>query len=127
VSAGACSGPNVARRRLGHVALVAASAVALTGCSQVAAIAPVGGARESEVRYAAIDVLMDAGVDLLTAPVCTPADAERVIRCAGETLDGEPIDVHSPGDAPDTLTVTVGERTLYSGSTHDVLEAAMRG
>lgn len=113
-------------RRLGRIAIVVGAALALAGCSQVAAIAPVGGGRESEVRYAAIDVLMDEGVDILTAPVCTPADAERVIRCMGETFDGEAIDVHSPGDAPDTFTLTVGARTLYSGATRDVLEAAMR-
>ena len=99
----------------------------LAGCSQIAAIAPVGGGRESEVRYAAIDVLMAEGVEILTAPVCEPANAEREIRCVGETFERERIDVHSPGDAPDTFTLTVGERMLYAGSIRTVLEAAMRG
>jgi len=104
----------------------AAAGLLLAGCSQVAALAPVGGDREAEIRYAAIDVLLDEGVDVLTAPVCGMADREGQVLCEGETFDGEPILVRSPGDAEDTFTLTVGQRTLYSGSTQDVLEAAMQ-
>ncbi len=104
-----------------------ALAAVLAGCSQIAAIAPVGGGREAEVRYAAIDVLQGAGIDVRTAPVCVLADDDREVRCAGETFDGEAIEALSPADAPEAVTVTVGGRTLYSGSILEVLEAAMRG
>lgn len=114
--------------RLGTAAVTAFALVAvLAGCSQIAAIAPVGGNHETEVRYAAIDVLQGAAIDILTAPVCATADDERAVRCSGDTLDGEAIEVVSPADAPETLSVTVGGRTLYAGSIDDVLEAAMRG
>ena len=113
--------------RRGLLALAGAllAGVALVGCSQIAAISPVGGARESEVRYAAIDVLLDKGVEVRTAPVCATTADE--ITCSGDTMTGDPIQVRSTADAPDTFTLTVGDETLYSGSTQDVLEAAMQG
>jgi hypothetical protein len=110
---------------LGFAALLAGAALA--GCSQIAAIAPVGGSRESEVRYAAIDVLVERGIEVRTAPVCAMTDQDKEIACEGDTIAGEPIKVLSPADAPDTFTLTVGDETLYSGSTQDVLEAAMQG
>lgn len=91
----------------------------LTACSQVAAVAPVGGGHQAEVRYAAIDVLLDAGVEILVAPVCE-ADA-AVITCAGETVSGEPIEVHSSAS---DVEVTVGSDVIYSGSIMEILERA---
>lgn len=97
----------------------------LAGCSQVAAIAPVGGSHLAEVRYAAIDVLLGAGTDVLTAPVCAQA-ASGEVSCAGETVDGDAIAVVSPADDRSVVTVTVGDRELYSGSIMDVLDDAAR-
>lgn len=106
------------------VTLVAAGLV-LAGCSQVAAIAPVGGERLATVRFAAIDVLTEAGTDILTAPVCTESD-DATITCEGGTF-GDDIRVSSPGTAQDDLTVTVGSDTLYEGSLQAVIEKAMAG
>lgn len=108
-----------------RLALVALSAALLAGCSQVAAIAPVGGNHLSEVRYAAIDLLVENEIDVLTAPVCATA-ADKTLACEGETVDGETITVTSPGDEQNQFTLVVGTETLYSGSVQDVLDDAMR-
>jgi hypothetical protein len=116
------------RRVLGVMtaaALAALAAGVLAGCSQVAAIAPVGGGHEAEVRYAAIDVLTTAGTDILTAPVCA-MDAGGAITCAGSTTAGETITAVSPAGDQTVVTVTVGADTLYSGSIADVLNDAAR-
>lgn len=99
-------------------------AVLLAGCSQVQALAPVGGNGLAEVRFAAIDVLLDAGVDVTVAPSCLAGPAE--ITCSGRAAGGEPITVNSPGSAAETMTVDVGGRRLYEGSVADVLDAAAR-
>jgi hypothetical protein len=99
--------------------------VLLAGCSQVAAIAPVGGDHLAEVRYAAIDVLLDAGVEVLTAPVCAQAPSGEV-SCQGETTDGTGIAAVSPADDQTVVTVSVGDKELYSGSIMDVLDEAAR-
>ena len=104
-------------------ALAVAVPLALTGCSQIAAIAPVGGVHVSEVRYAALDILVQKEVDVLTVPVCTTV--ERAVTCTGSTLDGAAIEVDSPADDPTNLTVTVDGAVLYSGSIQDVLDAAV--
>jgi hypothetical protein len=52
--------------------------VTLCGCSQISALAPVGGDAIAEVRYGAIDVLLAEGVDVLEAPVCALADGTSV-------------------------------------------------
>lgn len=115
------------RTRRVVAALGAASVtLALAGCSQVAAIAPVGGDRLAEVRYAANDVLLEEGIDILTAPVCTSPD-EIAVTCEGETMDGEVIRVESTADAQDDVVVTVGDRTLYDGSLLDVLDRGSSG
>ena len=111
--------------RLGALATGAAIMLALTGCSQIAAIAPVGGDHLAEVRFAANDLLLQADVELLTAPACT-TEPEDAITCEGETVDGEKISVESPADDPRSLTVTVGSETLYSGSIQEALEKALR-
>jgi hypothetical protein len=105
-------------------ALAAIAVVALAGCSQIAAIAPVGGDRLAEVRFAAGDVLVHEGVELLVAPVCTEA-ADATLTCEGTTIDGDTIEVAAPGDDLDTMTITVAGSTLYAGSIMDVLETAM--
>lgn len=102
-----------------RAALLLLFALMLTGCSQVAAVAPVGGGHQAEVRYAAIDVLLDADVEILVAPVCE-ADAE-VITCAGETVSGEPIVVTSTAT---DVEVTAGSKVIYSGSITEILDRA---
>jgi hypothetical protein len=104
------------------VALIAV--LALGGCSQISAIAPVGGDRVSEVRYAALDVLAQNEVDVLTVPTCSMAD-DREVTCSGSTLEGGTIDVVSTADDQTVLTVTVAGETLFSGSIQSVLEAAL--
>lgn len=95
------------------------------GCSQVTALAPVGGNHLTEVRYAAIDVLTGAGVDILTAPVCESA-ADGAITCTGTTLAGDTITALSPADDQTSVTITVGTDVLYTGSVMDVLNDAAR-
>jgi hypothetical protein len=107
-------------------ALLLVLATALAGCSQVAAIAPVGGSRLAEVRFAANDVLVVQGVEVRTAPVCAQA-SDDTITCAGDTLDGVAITVTSPGGSADDLEVVVGADTIFHGSLRDVLEKAMDG
>lgn len=105
---------------LAAVALIAS----LAGCSQVAAIAPVGGARVSEVRYAALDILVAQEVDILEAPTCEMAD-DRAVTCTGSTLDGDAIEVSSPADDQATLTISVGGDEVFTGTIQSVLEKAM--
>lgn len=95
---------------------------ALAGCSQVAALAPVGGDRLAEVRVATNDVLVDRAVPVLTAPVCSAAG--DAVTCTGTTVDQQPITATSTD--PDTLVVTVGPTTLFTGSVQDVLTSAAR-
>lgn len=103
---------------------ILALALALAGCSQISAIAPVGGDHLAEVRFAAIDVLVAQEVAVLTAPACEES-SDHAISCTGESVDGETIAVSSPADDPSVLTVTVGSETIYSGSILDVLTTAV--
>ena len=106
------------------IVAVAAVAAGVSGCSQVAALAPVGGNTITEIRYAANDVLVSAGIDILTAPVC--ATTTGGVACTGQTASGEPIAVTTTDAALTTIDVTVGSKTVYSGSVSDVLDAAAR-
>lgn len=97
----------------------------LAGCSQVAALAPVGGDDVAKVRFAAIDVLVAQGVEIFDAPFCT-LDGEA-ITCTGSTVDGEDVAVASSSSDDATLTVTVGSDTLYDGSLDDAIASFMQG
>ena len=110
--------------RAHRVLIVAASALALAGCTQAAALAPVGGDRLTIIRFAANDVLVEQGVELLVAPVCT-ADG-RDVTCQGSSLQGAAITVTSSTDDQADMTVTVGDRTIYAGSVQDVIDAGAR-
>ena len=68
-----------------RVVALAAAALLLAGCSQVAALAPVGGDRVTGVRYAANDLLVSNGIDVMTAPVCVMA-TDKGVTCQGTTL-----------------------------------------
>lgn len=94
--------------------------VACAGCSQTAALAPVGGAELGDLRYAVNDVLFEKGIEILVAPVCSGTGAD--IECAGETTDNEAITGLATSDDASTVEVKVGTEVLYSGSVQDVLD-----
>ncbi len=107
------------------VAVAVAGAVALlAGCSQAAAIAPVGGDRQATIRFAGNDVLAEQAVAVLVSPTCTQ-DASGV-TCTGRTVPGETIRFVCPPGNPALLTVTVADRRLYSGPVQDVIDRAGR-
>lgn len=99
--------------------------LAVAGCSQAAALAPVGGNRVTDVRFAAGDVLVRQHVELLVAPVCTMA-ADRAVTCTGTALDGRPITVVSPAADQASMQVSIGTETLYSGGVQEVLDESAR-
>lgn len=101
--------------------MVVAAVLALSGCSQIAAVAPVGGDHLAEVRFATGDILLARDVPILSGPDCTQ-NAE-VITCTGTTVDGDTISTTSTAT---DLTVTVGTEVLYDGSIQDALDAAAR-
>lgn len=101
------------------------AAMLLTGCSQVAAIAPVGGDRVSNVRYATLDVLVEQDVELLTAPDCVERD--RSVSCTGAALDGSTITASSAATDEDHLEIVVGADTVFSGSISAVIDDAVDG
>jgi len=107
-------------------ALLAGTMLAVSACSQMAALAPVSE-REAEVRFATIDILLRHEVEILIAPDCGAADASGTIRCVGWTMDAVEISAVSTGDSPADVTVKVGDDTLYAGPTAAVLEEAMLG
>ena len=109
------------RRFLGALAL--ASTLALGGCSQVAAIAPVGGNHLTEVRFATIDVLQQKGIALEEVPTCARA-SDGAISCTGTTADGAAVTATSPADDPDSFTVTVGSGPVFTGSVSAVIDQA---
>ncbi|GAA0992364.1 hypothetical protein [Subtercola frigoramans] len=106
------------------IVAVVGVATGVSGCSQVAALAPVGGNTITEIRYAANDVLVGAGIEILTAPVCVSTAGG--VACTGQTASGEPITVTTTDAALTTIDVTVGSTTVYSGSVSAVLDAAAR-
>lgn len=104
-----------------RLAAVLVAVLTLTGCSQIAAIAPVGGDHLAEVRFATGDILVAENVEILSGPDCTQAG--DVISCTGTTVDGSAITSTSTAT---TMTVTVGSETLYDGSIQDALDKAAR-
>ena len=116
--------------RPGRTAAVLAAAAALaaallTGCSQVDALAPVGGDRATEIRFATIDLLLDENIDLLEVPTCTESD-DKAVSCTGTTVDGDTITVESTAADQATMTIKVGDTVLYDGTIDDLIEKAAR-
>lgn len=99
-----------------------AVAAALTACTQVAALTPVGGDSITSVRNAAYDVLVAQGVDILVAPQCTTASTG--FSCTGSTMDGREIAVSATSQAPYPMTVSVGGAVIFEGNAQDVLRQA---
>lgn len=104
------------RRFFATVALM----LALGGCSQVDALAPVGGAGIADLRYAANEVLLEKGIDILVAPVCSGEGLE--LKCTGETMSDETITATSTSEDESTFDLVVGTETIYSGEVQSVLE-----
>ncbi|TAJ49179.1 MAG: hypothetical protein EPO52_05160 [Herbiconiux sp.] len=111
-------------RTAGALICAFSAAALLSGCSQVAALAPVGGNGVAEVRYGAIDVLLGDGVEILEAPACVASG--DAVTCEGTTAAGETIAVVSSTRADAQLEVKVATRVLYSGSLQTVLDEAAR-
>jgi len=105
-------------------AVLATATLTLTACSQVSALAPVGGNREALLRFAGNDVLVSHGVAIRTAPVCTTGQDDVV--CTGGGVGGDPIRLPGAAGEPLVLVVTVGNRTLYDGPAQDVVDRAAR-
>ena len=99
-------------------------ALLLAGCSQAAALAPVGGSRPTQVRFAAIDVLLDHHTAVLVAPVCTRSGDD--VSCTGSTVDHRIITVTAPASDKTRMTVVVGATTVFDGAFLDVLDAHAR-
>ena len=59
--------------------------LALAGCSQVSALAPVSGDAITTLRIAVDDVLLENDVRILIAPKCTTA--AEATSCTGSTVD----------------------------------------
>lgn len=113
-------------RRLGRVAVALAAVALLGGCAHTSALLPVSPDERTKVRFAAIDVLANEGIDVKRAPACRLA-AQNDISCSGLTADGQAIRVLSPGDDPAKITVTVGDATVYDGPLAEILERAAEG
>ncbi len=111
-------------RGVGAGAALIGAALALAGCSQIAALAPVGGDDVTMVRFATIDVLVAENVDILDAPTCEQTGT--VITCTGTTVDGMTISSTSSSADDASIEITVGTQTLYSGSLTELLEMYVR-
>ena len=113
--------------RFGVSLVAAAFAIsALAGCSsQIDALAPASGDDVSAVRTATTDVLIDAGLDVLVAPVCVKS--ELTITCEAELIDGTAVQTDAPLDGTVTMTVTVAGEVVYDGFVQDILDRAARG
>lgn len=112
--------------RVARAGVLILAAGLLTGCSQIAALAPVGGNGLAEVRFGAIDVLQEKGIDVLSAPVCISVDAGPAVTCTGTTIDGRNIAVTSSTIAGAELEVVIDGKTLFRGRLSDVLDQAAR-
>jgi hypothetical protein len=110
------------RRRCLTTAACAVGAIALSACSQVSALAPVGGDGISTLRIAIDDVLAEKGVPVLVSPKCT--EAEKAFTCKGTTRAGDPIVATSPAGDPMTMTVSVAGKILYDGDVNAVVQRA---
>lgn len=109
------------------VVLVGAMSLALAGCSQLSALAPVGGDALAEVRFGAIDALQAQRIDILTAPVCAVEADSTTVTCHGTTLTGADILVRSSTADDAAIEVKVGGETVYDGALRDLIDEAARG
>ena len=97
--------------------------VMLASCSQIDALAPVGGAAITSVRNATYDVLLDKDIAILVAPQCTAVASG--FTCEGSTIDGRSIVAEASADPPYELKVLVGNEVLFDGTARQVLDDAV--
>lgn len=102
---------------------VGVAALALSACSQVSALTPVGGTAITSVRNATYDVLVDQQVSILEAPQCEASDSG--FTCTGSTVDGAEIVAVAQGTNPYPMSITVGGTVIFEGNAQDVLDAAV--
>lgn len=102
---------------------VGLATLALSACSQISALTPVGGTAITSVRNATYEVLVDQDVAVLVAPECAPSDGG--FTCTGTTVDGAAIVAVAQGTSPYPMTITVGGSVIFEGNAQDVLEAAL--
>ena len=102
---------------------IGVAALALSACSQVSALTPVGGTAITSVRNATYEVLVDQKVSILEAPQCIPSDSG--FTCTGSTIDGAEIVATAQGTNPYPMTITVGGVVIFEGNAQDVLDAAV--
>ena len=105
-----------------RLACLAVAALALAGCSQMAALTPVGGDKITAARIATNDVLVAQGIKILVAPVCTTVP--EGFTCTGTTVDGQEIVANAGPTPPQALTITVGGSPIFQGTVQDVLAKA---
>lgn len=109
-------------RRFAAIGLIAIAAV-LGGCSQAAALAPVGGDRVVSVRVATIEVLLERLIDVREAPACHQDD-DAAVSCTGTTSDGLTVSAAAMRADLDRVIVQIDGDTVYDGSIDAVLEQA---
>lgn len=103
-------------------AACALSLGAVAGCSQVSALAPVGGDDITTLRIAIDDVLAEGHVSVLASPKCAAVGGGYA--CKGSTTDGMAIVATSPAGEPRQVTVKVGSSIVYDGEVATVVERA---
>lgn len=132
-------------KRFLMAAAAVTAVVATAGCSQIAQLKPVAGDAVTGVRIATNDVLLNAGVAIQVAPVCTFVETDYT--CTGSTTDGQPIVAKASQVATDSvpadltldaeeseegaddvvvLEVTVGDQTIFRGLVSEVLRRNAR-
>lgn len=77
------------RRTNGLLAAAVLLPLSLTACSQAAQFQPVAGAAVTTVRIATIDVLVQQGLTVEAAPVCTYEGTE--FDCTGTVSGGQAV------------------------------------
>ena len=117
-----------------YAALALVAAASLAGCTQIAQLQPVAGGQVTAVRIATNDVLVQKGVPIGVAPVCTVEGDTYV--CKGTTRRGrdirseavviEPFGASKTEYGADTpadvsLKVTVGSKEIFNGKVENVL------
>ncbi|QIK64059.1 hypothetical protein G7068_13285 [Leucobacter viscericola] len=114
---------------LSIVGLLGAVGVVLLGLSVYSltqGLAPVSGDRASTVRIATVDFLASEDTAFLEVPACETAE-DWTVTCSGKTVDGEALSATSPGEKPETVKISLGDRVVYSGPIDDLLSAAADG
>ena len=95
----------------------------LAGCSQIDALAPVGGDKITSVRNAVYDVLVQQQIEVLVAPTCSTVEAG--FTCTGSAVSNEKIVAEASGAAPFALVIKVDGVEIFEGTAQSVLDQAV--